>query len=258
MASSQTTGDFRVLWRALWTGRKRGYRDNAPAREVRDAAPVWLKESHRAQLLCFVHVPKTAGTSLKNVLFEVYGSGFFANLRLRHTPPETVTPDDAKDILAIGGHLPYGFHRRFGRAHTDDAEGVFAGREIHYVTVVRNPVDRLLSVSRFVRTFPPHPLYRQTKHMSCAQFFDHMVETQNMTILGSQQSSLLTGGQKERAIEYADTRFTAIATTTGLAAMVEALGKRLDWPAVETGHKNHEPAGVVGRGRPAHGRGLVR
>jgi hypothetical protein len=55
VTSLLTTGDFRVLWKASWTGRKRGYRDNAPPREVRDAAPVWLKESHRAQLLCFVH-----------------------------------------------------------------------------------------------------------------------------------------------------------------------------------------------------------
>ena len=235
-----------MQWRGLWFGLKRGYRDNAPSRKVRDADPVWLSDTHRSQLLCFVHVPKAAGTSLKNVLFRVYGRGFVANRRLADNPPETVTPEQAKDILAIGGHLPYGFHRRFGpQANGADAAGLFAGRELIYVSVVRNPVDRLLSLCRFVRTFPPHPLHQQAKHMTSAQFFDHLVETGNKAILGNQQCSLLTGGQPDRAIEYADNRFFAVSTTAGIAAMVDALGERLDWPEVEIENKNVSPRSLT-------------
>ena len=220
---------------------KRLYRGNAPRREAYDAEPVWLNESQWNRLFCFVHVPKTAGTSFKNLLFEVYGRGFFANRRLARSTPELVTPDEARNILAIGGHLPHGFHRRFGQRHTKAKDGVFAGREIFYVTVVRNPVDRLLSLSRFIRTFPAHPLHRETKHMTCAQFFDYLVDAHHPTILGDLQCALLTDGQPERAIEYADTRYSAIATISGISAMVEALGRRLDWPEVSIGHKNASP-----------------
>lgn len=223
---------------------RRHYSDNQPAGDIKTAEPVWLSEFHRRQLLCFVHIPKATGTSFKNLLWHVYGRGFVNyHPRLSGYSPESLAPEQAKEMLAIGGHLAYGFHRCFGplperERHPD---GIFAGREILYVSVVRNPVDRLLSYFRFVRTFPAHRLHDETKGMECEQFFAHMIAIKNEECVGDQQCQMITGGAPERAIEYVKTKFLAVAALEGVEAMVGALGKRLDWPEVRMAQKNRSP-----------------
>lgn len=222
------------------------YRGNKPAKGIRNADPVWLDPSHWERLLCFVHVPKAAGTSFKNVLWRVYGRSFWGyHKRLSDYTPESVTPAQAKNILALGGHFPYGFHSAFGQELGPD--GVFAGREVLYVSVVRNPVDRLLSYFRFVRSFPAHRLHDETKHMDCETFFNHMIEIGNRECTGSLQAAMVAGQgvHPREAVDLVDEKFLAVAPVENVGEMISALSSALDWPAVEAAHKNQAPAETI-------------
>jgi hypothetical protein len=203
-----------------------------------------LDESHRSRLLCFVHIPKCGGTSFNDVLWSVYGRNFLSYTYHAASPardPGDITRDHAKNVLAISGHLPYGFHRQFG----PQDENVFADRQVHYVSIVRDPVNRLLSLARHVRSFPSHRLHEATKDMTYAQFFAYVVANGNTGIIGNNQSRLLTDQHPERAVEYARTRYLAVATVESAPDMISALAEKLCWPEIHLGHKNKSPKSLA-------------
>jgi Sulfotransferase family len=217
---------------------RRGYLRSRSSMHNRGAAPVWLDRAQWDRLICFVHIPKCAGSSVKYALWKAYGKGFLTyHTRLSPYDPSTMTHEQAKDILALGGHFHYGFHRRFG----DD---VFANRDVFYVSVVRDPVDRLLSLARFARSVQTHRLYKATKNMNCAEFFA-FAEANHMDILGDQQSRLLTGNKPDRSLEFVRDRYLAVSTVASAPDMLAALGERLGWPEIKLEHKNKSPKALT-------------
>jgi Galactose-3-O-sulfotransferase len=100
-----------------------------------------------APLIVFVHVPKTGGMTLDSILAR----------RLR--PISADSMDEAKSLIEslpefelgqvelLSGHVPYGVH-------------AFFHRPAKYVTMLREPVRRVVSHYWFVRNDPDHYLYR--------------------------------------------------------------------------------------------------
>jgi|SRR5581483_9393592 len=102
--------------------------------------------------LLFSHIPKTAGTSLKNLLLcsvpdtlLVYGGelalgapdiAFIQRFRERPRPP------------LVMGHFSYGVHRLLGILP-------------RYVSVLRHPIDRVVSLYRHQRRVPDSPFKEQ-------------------------------------------------------------------------------------------------
>jgi hypothetical protein len=153
---------------------------------------------------------------------------------------------EAKDIWAVGGHFPFGFHRQIGSdfdVHHED--GVFQGREIRYVTIVRDPVDRLYSYYRFVTSFAAHRLHLQTKGLTCKEFFALMMEIGNAEC-ENLQCELVNGGDESAAYAIAkiEEQYFAAVTVEDSEHMVGFLERALDWPAgrakLET--KNQSPS----------------
>lgn len=99
--------------------------------------------------LIFVHVPKAAGTSLKEVIAGVYAGRpmlfFTPNSgeldRFRALPPEV-----RRRVAVVAGHEPWGLH------------GVYAGCGLTpaIITVLREPVARVMSLFRYIHRTPEH------------------------------------------------------------------------------------------------------
>jgi len=95
-------------------------------------------------LRLFIHSPKTAGTSFISVLEkQIYFSRFERINPTRKIHPkkflescseliQSITENKFSNIEMIGGHFAYGIHRSV-KAETE------------YLTILRNPVDRVLS-----------------------------------------------------------------------------------------------------------------
>lgn len=116
----------------------------------------------------FLHIPKTAGTTLKTVLLRHYApwrvhrfypeGGHARLLRdLRHRL------DAGQRIDLILGHLGFGIH--------EDID-----REVRYLTVLREPVRRVLSLYRHVRRTPDHPLHGEVQGMSVYDFVNSGID----------------------------------------------------------------------------------
>jgi hypothetical protein len=100
----------------------------------------------KGDLFVFVHIPKTAGSTFKRMLSRQFpasgmpkiGPDYQASLDQIRSLSEA-----QKDrVRCLSGHLPFGVHR------------YFPNRKMHYVSFVRDPVDRTLSEYFFLRKRP--------------------------------------------------------------------------------------------------------
>lgn len=85
------------------------------------------------RLLVFLHIPKTAGVSMHHLLSRHFGSSYFRHSQTAGTYIEDLTEVQIAKLRCLSGHLRYGIHNKLGR------DGC-------YFTVVRDPVDRLVSL----------------------------------------------------------------------------------------------------------------
>lgn len=100
--------------------------------------------------LVFVHIPKAAGTSLKALITKVYqgrpivlfsqGDGLLE--RFRNLPPQR-----RAQCAVLGGHAPFGLQSAFDETNTNPA----------VITVLREPVARVVSLYRYIFREPAHP-----------------------------------------------------------------------------------------------------
>jgi hypothetical protein len=92
--------------------------------------------------IVYVHFPKAAGTSLVHSLRSHYGESLVADNT--HLPPYDWSHDPA--------HVAGGVRAVFGHFHADRYAMY---REAFRFTFLREPVDNLISIFYFWRTFPP-------------------------------------------------------------------------------------------------------
>jgi hypothetical protein len=104
--------------------------------------------------LVFLHIPKTAGTTLRKIIerqyqhkgiLEVYNKQLLDRLELEGLDIVRGVPLD--DTRLLVGHIAFGWHRYLG-----------LGRAA-YVTMLRDPVDRVVSLYYYVREDPRMPLH---------------------------------------------------------------------------------------------------
>ncbi|HSH04060.1 MAG TPA: sulfotransferase family 2 domain-containing protein [Anaerolineae bacterium] len=98
----------------------------------------------------FLHIPKTAGTTLHTILDRQYAPETihsFDGDAHGSTKAFKALPAERRDKIALlRGHMAYGLHE------------FFAG-ETTYFTVLRDPVKRVISEYNYILRTPPHYLY---------------------------------------------------------------------------------------------------
>ncbi len=220
------------------------YRGNLVDQDVKLREPTWLTEVDPADLLVFVHIPKAAGTSLNAILWQVYGRryvNFHPTLSPRRIRKQV--EGSPNEILALGAHLPFGFHQTFVRASwLGEPKKLFADRRCRYVTVLRHPVDRLKSYYRFVTTFPAHRLHRETMGMSPSAFFRHMRDIDNPECANLQCWMVANKRRFDVARDHLVSEYDVVGVVDRMDDFVEQLRTSFRWPDVfEVKHRNASP-----------------
>jgi hypothetical protein len=105
----------------------------------------------RDETLIFLHIPKTGGTTLRHILERCYrrdqictfkDPGFLSQIEyFKRLPPEK-----RKAYRLIEGHLSLGFHR-------------YLPGHWSYITLLREPIARILSFYYYARSHAEHYLY---------------------------------------------------------------------------------------------------
>lgn len=103
--------------------------------------------------MIFLHIPKTAGTTFNHILRDVYGAGF---LRI---PPRRwrKTKRIPEGVRVVTGHMPWGVHKRWRIAP-------------NYVTFLRDPVERLISLWWHAKKHTNHKRHSLARRCTVAEF----------------------------------------------------------------------------------------
>jgi hypothetical protein len=95
-------------------------------------------------LIIFLHIPKAAGQTLLSIIARQYGPGF---LQVPHGRAVTeLSAQQQAQIAIIAGHIPYGVHQ-------------YIVRPVSYITILRHPVQRVVSHYHYIWRTPAHYLH---------------------------------------------------------------------------------------------------
>jgi hypothetical protein len=128
----------------------------------------------------FLHIPKTAGRTLEWMVLEKEywpsESAKIDNANLERCQ-ESLRSTDHETIRLVNGHIGYGWHR-------------LLDRPARYITLLREPVDRVISLYFHLKRDTNHTLHEEVSKMSMREFIETGVfieETHNG------QTKLLSG-----------------------------------------------------------------
>lgn len=136
--------------------------------------------THPAALI-FLHIPKTAGTTLNRIIEWQYDPRLIYTVdpyQIRATASRLKTLSEARRrrLRVVRGHLLYGIHECLPQGGT-------------YITMLRDPVKRVLSSYQFILRRPLHPLHRKlkAKGIGVEEFLKFTANRQNL------QTKMLAG-----------------------------------------------------------------
>jgi hypothetical protein len=157
----------------------------------------------RNETVIFLHIPKTAGTTLRRIIDKQYRPR-----EIYSTDPTPLQPGvslkafkqlstaERAQIRLLRGHLPFGVH-------------TFVPEPSTYFTVLRDPVERVLSYYYFARRFSPRAL--QQHDNVPALTLPRFVESRASLKTRNLQTRLLAGVGHRRASQKDEDEILALA-----------------------------------------------
>jgi len=137
------------------------------------------------EVVIFLHIPKTGGTTLHHILERCYPKDQICNFKSPNHRSEIekfkrLAPGKREAYRLIKGHLSFGLHRHVPGRST-------------YITFLREPIARTLSFYYYARSRPDHYLYPLLKddHASLKRLLkQHTATTRELFNL---QTSMIAG-----------------------------------------------------------------
>ncbi len=187
-----------------------------------------------AETLVFVHIPKCAGSSFRQVLKRWFGpAALFIDTHDAAALEQAVGRMESPP-KAIAGHLPYGLH---------------GGLQIRpaYVTLVRHPLDRFVSVFRHAQRTPEDPLHSAARELELEAFYDFTLSdprARRRTV--AVQCQFVAGDRSfEAARDALERAYVLAAPVERYEAFVRACADRVGRPAAIPPARNVSPDAAI-------------
>jgi hypothetical protein len=136
--------------------------------------------------LLFLHIPKAAGTTLHSVIERQFAPDVTFSIDGFNSPQGIkefirLPAQQREKIRLVKGHMPYGLHK-------------YLSVPASYITMLRDPVDRVVSHYYFVLKTPAHYLHQAVtrERMSLEDFVRSGLSTE----LTNDQTRLISGVEK--------------------------------------------------------------
>ncbi len=189
--------------------------------------PFGVPMNRDREALVFTHIPKTAGTSLHEAIRTAM-DGNYAVLT-----PSTVAEIDFETIGGIGGHQPF-LATPVGKTK----------RHLVCITILRDPVDRLVSFFGHVKATPGHTLlrmYPKIKNMEILEFVEHL-SAHDYRDVGNLQCHMICGNRVSPSFEAAAAslrnNFSVYGTVDNIDLFLHRLAILLGVDSIEMPFKN--------------------
>ena len=195
------------------------------------------------QTVLFLHIPKAAGTTLTQILDRQYSTQeilpSYKNSKPRFDKLSSLSTPEKYQIKLIRGHFPFGVHEMLPQHST-------------YITMLRDPIKRVISNYYFAKKTPSHRLYETINQegMSLEEYITSEINPQ----LNNGQVRLISGNTDvaygkctneilEKAKHNLKTYFSVVGTVENfdrtLIALREILGyKNICYTKANTNQSN--------------------
>ena len=179
------------------------------------------------EALIFLHIPKTAGTTLNRIIewqyspFEIFTMDPY---RIRATPERLKRLPQGRRcrLRMVRGHMLYGIHECLPQGAT-------------YFTMLRDPVARALSTYYFILRRPLNPLHRKVKKErlsieDCIRSFPQRHNLQCRLIAGVKDASS-TGDERllDMAKEHLIKSFSVVGIAERFEESLMLMATTFDW-----------------------------
>ncbi|MFC3884152.1 sulfotransferase family 2 domain-containing protein [Bacillus songklensis] len=176
------------------------------------------------RLLIYMHIPKTGGTTLKNIIKKQYHSKEVWFHMEKDMIPKLKEKRKIDQLKCVGGHCWYGLHEYFKRPY-------------QYFTILRNPIDRIVSEYYYILRRPHHKAYPQVQNMSLMEFIHHFpLKSSN------QQTRRISGCIHEPDLDLAKKNLQNNFTVAGLSEMFDEsiflMKKTFNWGDISYSKEN--------------------
>ncbi len=203
------------------------------------------QRTKKPKTVIFLHIPKTAGTTLDQVIFrnyrhvEVYTTGLVSQQGVENL--RTMDEKERNKYRLLKGHMSFGIHQ-------------YLTNPWAYFTFFRNPVERTISQFYFILRTPSHPIYDfMHKHKidlkQCLEAgLDPMLHNGHTRLLSGVWAKAKAGECTQEHLEIAKENLRqvqVIGLTEQFDASLLLLGKAFGWNRLFYTRKN------VTAGRPS-------
>jgi len=179
--------------------------------------------------LIFLHIPKAAGTTLHRIIerqyhadacFSIDGANVYESIETF----KQLSEPERESITCLKGHMPFGLH-------------VHLSQPCAYVTILRDPVERMISHYYFVLRSPHHYLYEQVTSQNMT--LEDYVRSDLSPELHNGQTKLLAGNEKmppphmlEVAYRNLREHFIFVGLTEKFDESLVLMKRRLGWSRI--------------------------
>jgi hypothetical protein len=208
----------------------------------------------------FLHIPKTAGTTLLSILDRQYPKqaihSFGGDAHVSVAEFKALDDESRAQIRLLRGHMAYGLHE-------------YLPGSVVYFTVLRDPVARVISYYNYIRRTPPHYLYDVVTQQNMS--LPDLLESKLPLMMNDGQVRLISGvwgepafgGVTEEMLEKAQKNLARSFIVVGLTERFDQtlclLKENLNWQQDITYQRlNVSRQGLAGRGLPAAAVDLIQ
>jgi len=201
-----------------------------------------LNNEHGAKKIIFLHIPKAGGTTLYSVIRKNYDANkiyTLAGTRQAMIEFMKMPREEINRYYCVQGHMGFGFHNYF-----DD--------DIKYITLMRDPIKRVISLYFYILRTPQHYLHNLLTgaRMGLKEFVEsgatHELYDGQTRLLASESGLGITfddkkkldRGDAELAKQHLRDHFALVGTLDQFDEFLIAAQRRLGWKEVSYEKKN--------------------
>jgi hypothetical protein len=178
------------------------------------------------EALIFLHIPKTAGTTLNRIIerqyspFEIFTMDPY---RIRATPErlKRLPEGRRRRLRMVRGHMFYGIHECLPQGAT-------------YFTMLRDPVRRTLSAYYFILRRPLNPFHRKVKKErlgieDCLRLFPQRNNLQCRLIAGVKDTAIADERLLDKAKENLTKSFSVVGISERFEESLMLMATTFEW-----------------------------
>jgi hypothetical protein len=178
----------------------------------------------KQEVILFVHIPKTAGTTVQLFFEQQFAPQEMFSLNSQGRDPFqefSAQPDSVKQrVRVVKGHMRFGLHE-------------LIDRPCAYVTLLRHPIDRIVSLYHYALEQPKMHLHDQAHRMSLEEFVlarvDEEVDNCHVRVLSGHLYApygSLTDADLQLAKANLQKHFAVVGIQDNVSGFLAAMAKR--------------------------------